>query len=98
MLAHYGDFWRHLQEEILTVEWRSFEAARQQLGQAIAWHTEAKLARGAPRMSQEVIDQFKVQLNTAFVDQALQWRQAGFPEQAEFWEQIAANIEDLAQE
>ena len=98
LVAHGGGFWRHLQEEILNEHWRSFEAARQQLGTAIAYHIAAKLARGAPPMSQEVKAQFCQQLTSAFQEQADSWRSKGYPDQAQFWHGIAGNIGVLSEE
>ena len=97
LMGRAGDFWRHLDEEILKTDWNSHAAARAQLGSFVADFLCCKIARGAPAGDPEIRTSFLRDLREAFQRQSTLWAARGNDDHAEFWQTQHDEIEQLAE-
>ena len=97
LMARAGDFWRHLDEEILKLDWKSHTAARAQLGSFVADFLCCKIARGVPAQDDQIRTSFLGDLREAFHRQSTLWRSQGRDDHAEFWQTQTDEIEQLSE-
>ena len=99
-MPQVNDFWRILREEIMEVDWHWQQAAKDSFVGNVTAFLEAKIQRGLDieQLSEEDKDQFKQELKNFLTVGAESWGKAGRAEHQEFFQKMARELEEIAQE
>ena len=99
-MPQVNDFWRILREEIMEVDWHWQQAAKDSFVGNVTAFLEAKIQRGLDieQLPEEDKEQFKQELKNFLTVGAESWAKAGRTEHQEFFEKMAEELEEIAQE
>ena len=99
-MPQVNDFWRILREEIMEVDWHWQQAAKDSFVGNVTAFLEAKIQRGLVISELPEADkaEFMKELKKFLMVGAESWRKAGRTEHAEFFEKMAEELEEIAQE
>ena len=99
-MPQVNDFWRILSEEIMHVDWHWHQAAKDSFVGNVTAFLEAKIQRGLVLSELPDADkaEFMKELKKFLIECAATWRTADRTEHADFFENMADELEDIAQE
>ena len=99
-MPQVNDFWRILKEEVMDVDWHWQQAGKDAFIGNVTAFLEAKIQRGLvlSEIPDAQVDEFMKELENFLLVGATSWSDAGRPDHADFFKEMAEDLVKIAKE